>query len=111
MSSTRSSEFSRTGPFLALVVTVLILFFARDLLIPLAFALTLAFLLAPAVARLESRRVPRVLAVGITGILALILICGVGYVVSRRLLNVARSLPAYRLNIQQKIASVHSPAE
>jgi predicted PurR-regulated permease PerM len=111
MSSTRSSEFSRIGPFLALAVTVLILYFARELLIPLAFALTLSFLLAPAVSRLESRRVPRVLAVAITGIVAFTIICGVGYVVSRQLLNVARSLPDYRLSIQKKLASVHSSAE
>ena len=111
MSHARSTEFSRVVPFLVLAVTVLILFFARDLLVPLAFALTLAFLLAPAVSRLETRRVPRILAVAITGILAFTIICGVGYVVARQLLDVASNLPAYRLNIQQKIASVHSPAE
>jgi predicted PurR-regulated permease PerM len=110
MSLPRSSEFSRVGPFLVLAVTVLILYFARELLIPFAFALTLSFLLAPAVGRLESRRVPRVLAVAITGILAFTIICGVGYVVARQLLNVARSLPDYRLNIQKKLASVHSSA-
>ncbi|HEX3968612.1 MAG TPA: AI-2E family transporter [Edaphobacter sp.] len=111
MSHARSTEFSRVTPFLVLAVTVLILFFARDLLVPFAFALTLAFLLAPAVGRLEARRVPRILAVAITGILAFLIICGVGYVVARQLLNVARNLPAYRLSIQQKIGSVHSPAE
>jgi predicted PurR-regulated permease PerM len=111
MSLPRSTEFSRVGPFLVLAVTVLILYFARELLIPFAFALTLSFLLAPAVSRLESRRVPRVLAVAITGILTFTIICGVGYVVTRQLLNVARSLPDYRLNIQKKIASVHSSAE
>jgi predicted PurR-regulated permease PerM len=110
MSLPRSTEFSRVGPFLVLAVTVLILYFARELLIPFAFALTLAFLLAPAVSRLESRRVPRVLAVAITGILAFTIICGVGYVVARQLLNVARSLPEYRTNIKEKIASVHSSA-
>jgi predicted PurR-regulated permease PerM len=111
MSITRSAEFSRGGPFLVLAVTALILFFARDLLVPFAFALTLAFLLAPAVSRLETRRVPPVLAVAITGVLAFTIIGGVGYVVARQLLNVARDLPAYRLSIQKKIASVHSPAE
>ena len=111
MSHARSTEFSRVAPFLVLAVTVLILFFARDLLVPFAFALTLAFLLAPAVSRLEARRVPRILAVAITGILAFTFICGVGYVVARQLLNVAVSLPAYRLSIQKKISSVHSPAE
>ena len=87
------------------------LFFARDLLVLFAFALMLAFLLAPAVSRLEARRVPRVVAVAITGVLAFSVICGVGYVVARQLLNVARDLPAYRLAIQKKISSVHSPAE
>ncbi len=111
MSHARSTEFSRVGPFLVLAVTILILFFARDLLVPFAFALTLAFLLAPAVGRLESRRVPRIVAVAITGIVALTILGGVGYVVARQLLNVAQSLPGYRLSIQQKIASVHSPAE
>src|SRR5271156_5654832 len=107
----RRAEFSRMGPLLVLAVTALILFFARDLLVPLAFALTLAFLLAPAVNRLEIRHVPRVLAVAITGVLAFTIIGGVGYVVTRQLLNVARDLPACRLSIQKKIASVHSPAE
>jgi predicted PurR-regulated permease PerM len=111
MSLSRTTEFSRVGPFLVLTVTVLILFFARDLIVPFAFALTLAFLLAPAVSRLEARGIPRVLAVAITGVLAFTVICGVGYVVARQLLNVARDLPAYRLSIQKKVASLHSPAE
>jgi predicted PurR-regulated permease PerM len=111
MSLARSSEFSGVAPLLVLAVTVLTLFFARDLLIPFTFALTLAFLLAPAVSRLEARRVPRIVAVAITGVLAFTMIGGVGYVVARQLLNVARDLPAYRLGIQKKIASVHSPAE
>jgi predicted PurR-regulated permease PerM len=110
MSLARNADSSGPRPFLVLAVTALTLFFARDLLVPFAFALTLAFLLAPAVSRLEDRHVPRVLAVVITGVLAFTIICGVGYVVARQLLNVARDLPAYRLSIQKKIASVHSPA-
>ena len=111
MSRTRSTEFPRVEPLLVLAVTVLILYFARQLLIPFTFALTLAFLLAPAVSRLELRRVPRVIAVAITGILAFSLICAVGYIVAGQLLNVARNLPSYRLSIQQKMLSVHTPAE
>ena len=111
MSAARRTEVSRIGPLLALAVTVLVLFFARDLLVLFAFALMLAFLLAPAVSRLEAARAPRVVAVAITGFLAFSIICAIGYVVARQLLNVARDLPAYRLNIAQKMASVHSPAE
>ena len=111
MSAGRRTEVSRIGPLLVLAVTVLVLFFARDLLVLFAFALMLAFLLAPAVIRLEAARAPRVVAVAITGVLAFSVICAIGYVVARQLLNVARDLPAYRLNIQKKMASVHSPAE
>ena len=111
MSRARTTEIPRVEPLLVLAVIVLILYFARELLIPLTFALTLSFLLAPAVSRLETRRVPRVLAVALIGILAFLSIFSVGYVVARQLLNVARTLPAYRLNIHQKMATVHSPAE
>jgi predicted PurR-regulated permease PerM len=111
MSRARTTEIPRVEPLLVLAVIVLILYFARELLIPLTFALTLSFLLTPAVSRLEARRVPRVLAVALIGILAFLSIFSIGYVVARQLLNVARTLPAYRLNIQQKMATVHSPAE
>ena len=111
MAAGRDTEFSRIGPLLALAATVLILYFARDLLVLFAFALMLAFSLAPVVIRLEARHTPRVVAVTVTGLLAFTLICGVGYVVAVQLLNVARDLPAYRLSIQKKMSSVHSPAE
>jgi predicted PurR-regulated permease PerM len=111
MSRARSTEFPRGEPFLLLAVIVLVLYFARELLIPLVFALTLAFLLAPAVGRLEKLRVPRLPAVALVGAVAFTLLCGVGYVVARQLLSVAQTLPAYRLTLQQKMASVHSPTE
>jgi predicted PurR-regulated permease PerM len=111
MSRVRATEIPRVEPLIVLAVIVLILYFARELLIPLTFALTLSFLLAPAVSRLEARRVPRVLAVATIGILAFLIIFSGGYIVARQLLNVARTLPAYRLNIQHKMATVHSPAE
>jgi len=111
MSRARSTEFPRGEPLLLLAVIVLVLYFARELLIPIAFALTLTFLLTPAVSRLEKLPLPRILAVTLVGVIAFAGICVVGYVVSRQLLNVAETLPSYRLNLQKKIASVHSPAE
>ena len=111
MSLARSNEVSTAGPLLVLAVTVLILFFARDLLVLFAFALLLAFLLAPAVSFLEARRAPRVVAVGVTGVLAFTIICGMGYIAARQLLNVARDLPTYHLTIQKKMGSLHFPAE
>jgi predicted PurR-regulated permease PerM len=111
MSRSLSAELSRIEPLIVLAVTVLVLYFARELLIPLAFALTLSFLLAPVVGRLEDRRLPRIVAVAVTGIVALVLACGIGYVVARQLLDVAKNLPIYRTAIQARMASVHSPLE
>jgi predicted PurR-regulated permease PerM len=111
MSRARSTEFPMGGPLLLLAVLVLVLYFARDLLIPIAFALTLAFLLAPAVSRMEKHRIPRAAAVALVCIIAFASLCGVGYVVARQLLNVAQTLPAYRLKLQTKMASVHSSTE
>jgi predicted PurR-regulated permease PerM len=111
MSRARPTEFPRGEPLFLLAVLVLVLYFARELLIPLAFALTLAFLLGPAVERLERIRLPRLPSIALVGAVACVLLCGVGYVVARQLLHVAQTLPVYRVALQKKIASVHSPTE
>jgi predicted PurR-regulated permease PerM len=111
MARARPTEFPRGEPLLLLAVLILVLYFARELLIPLAFALSLAFLLGPAVERLERIRLPRLPAIALVGAVACVLVSGVGYVVARQLLHVAQTLPIYRLTLQKKIASVHSPTE
>jgi predicted PurR-regulated permease PerM len=111
MARARPTEFPRGEPLLLLAVLILVLYFARELLIPLAFALSLAFLLGPAVERLERIRLPRLPAIALVGVVACVLVSGVGYVVARQLLHVAQTLPIYRLTLQKKIASVHSPTE
>jgi len=87
---------------------VLVLVFARVLLIPLAFALVLSFLLAPAVAWLEKKGVRRNFAVIIVSSVAFAALLAGTFVVSRQLLTLAQTLPSYRANIQRKIESVHS---
>lgn len=111
MPHARTSDLPRGGPLLILAAVVLVLYFARELFIPFAFALTLAFLLAPAVTRLEKLRVPRVGAVAIIAILCFGTLAAVGYVVSHQLMDVAKAMPQYRLQIQKKMTTVHSSTE
>ncbi len=111
MANARATEVSQGRPFLWFAVIILTLFLAKAILIPLALALTLAFLLAPGVTRLERLRLPRVVAVAVVTGLAFLTLAGVGYVVSRQLINVAATLPAYQANLHAKIAALHSPAE
>ena len=89
----------------------LLLIFAKVLLIPLAFALTLSFLLVPVVAALEKRHVRRSIAVAIVSMFMCIVLLEGGYILSRQVLNIAQTLPGYRENIQKKIAALHSSSE
>lgn len=108
MSRVRIPESSASVSVMLFAGIILLLVFAKVVLIPLAFALTLSFLLVPAVVWFERRGLPRTLAVAIVALLTCILLAVGAYVVSRQVLSVARTLPGYRANIQRKIESVHS---
>jgi predicted PurR-regulated permease PerM len=108
MSSVRIPESSASVSVLLFAGIVVVLVLAKVVLIPLAFALTLSFLLVPAVVWFENRGASRKIAVAIVGILTCILLAVGGYVLSRQVLNVAQTLPGYRANILRKIDSVHS---
>src|SRR5277367_2902108 len=96
-------------PMLVLGLVLLTLYFARDLLIPFAMALTLNFLLAPAVIQLERLRLRRLPAVILVVLLAGAFMMVVGWIVARQLLGVASDLPSYRQNINEKLSSIHAP--
>src|SRR5690348_14548517 len=101
---------SDLGP-MVLLASIAALYFARDILIPLAFALTLTFLLTPVVALLQRLRMGRVVAVLLTVVASIVVACGVGWVIAGQLVDVANQLPQYRQNIQTKIEAFHLPAQ
>jgi predicted PurR-regulated permease PerM/methylmalonyl-CoA mutase cobalamin-binding subunit len=85
------------------------LYFARDLLIPLALAALLTFLLAPLVTRLE-RWIGRIAAVLLV-VATIFSMTGVaGWVLTRQLIDLATRLPDYKVNIQTKIHSFQLPS-
>jgi predicted PurR-regulated permease PerM len=96
-------------PLLLIAAIILALYFARAIVIPLAFAIVFNFLLAPAVTLLERLHFRRGLAV-----LAVILVffSGVGtvaWIVARQIVHVVETLPDYRGNIQDKLNRLHTP--
>src|ERR1700733_11125689 len=99
------------SPLVVLAGIVLILYFARAILIPLALALTLNFLLTPLVMFFQKLSMRRVPAVALALLIAVAAIGGVGWVVARQLLQGANDLPKYRLNIHNKIEALHYPRE
>ena len=92
-------------------IVVAALYFARDVLIPLALALLLTFLLAPAVLRLRRWGLGRIPAVMTTVVVAFSFIGLLGWVVTGQLLNLAYQLPSYQQNISQKLKSFDTPGE
>jgi predicted PurR-regulated permease PerM len=96
-------------PLILLAMVLLGLYLAREVLIPLAMALTLNFLLTPAVAFFERWHLRRISSVVLVVIMASAVVGGVGFVVTRQLLGVVNDLPNYRTNINDKLAALHAP--
>lgn len=97
-------------PVLLLAIVIAVLYFGRQILIPFALALTLNFLLAPAVDYLQRFRVSRVPAVIVVVVIAGSVVSGVGWVVARQLVRIADELPDYRENLQVKMDALHQPS-
>lgn len=91
---------------IAIGVAVAALYFAQEVLIPFALAVLLSFLLAPLVTWLERGRLGRVPAVLITVGIAFVFILGIGYVVTRQVINLAEALPRYQDEILHKVQRI-----
>jgi predicted PurR-regulated permease PerM len=90
---------------------VVALYYAREILVPFAFALILAFLLTPVVSLLQKLHAGRALSVLITMLLSIAVIGGVGWIIANQLVDVANQLPLYRENIHAKIEAFHVPVK
>ncbi|HEX3729509.1 MAG TPA: AI-2E family transporter [Opitutaceae bacterium] len=91
------------------VLVVGILRWSREILIPLALAAMLAFLLSPAVDWLRRRGLNRIVAVSLTSVVALGICVGLGWIVFVQAFNVVEELPKYETNIEAKIEKLHRP--
>src|SRR5688572_17874062 len=99
----------RSSSLVALLVVAAILYLARDVLIPFALAILLAFLLAPAVRRLERWKLGRVLSTFIVVMLGFSFIGTVAYVAGSQAVSLAANLPEYRANVGAKIRELRKP--
>ena len=96
-------------PLILLALVLLGLYFAREVLIPLAMALTLNFLLTPAVMFFEKLRLKRISSVVLVVFMASAVVGGVGFIVARQLIDVVNDLPNYRDNIRDKLSALNVP--
>src|ERR1700730_12239880 len=84
---------------------IAMLYFGREIFVPIALAILLSFVLAPLVAILQRIRVPRGLAVVSVVMLAFALIFATGSLLATQLTQLAGDLPRYQSTISEKIQS------
>src|ERR1700751_2409628 len=87
------------------VIIIAMLYFGREIFVPIALAILLSFVLAPLVTMMQRIRVPRGLAVVRLAIFAFMLIFALGSLLATQLTQLARDLPRYQSTISEKIQS------
>ena len=104
-----SASRPRKSSIIALLIAAGVLYLAQEVLIPLAMAILLAFLLAPAVRRLEQWRLGRIPSTMLVVILGFGAIFGVAALAGSQAVSLAAKLPEYRTNIVEKIHALRAP--
>jgi predicted PurR-regulated permease PerM len=99
---------SLPGPwfFAGAALFVAILYWARVILIPIALATLLTFLLAPMVSGLERWRLSRGLSVTVVVLLTFTMLGGMVGLAALQVRNLGDELPQYRANIRQKVGDL-----
>lgn len=93
----------------AVVVAALAL--GRDILMPLALAALLAFLLDPLVGRLRRWRLPRALAVGMVTTTTVAVLAAGSYLLAGQVVQLGRNLPQYQSTIETKLRTLRQAVE
>ena len=99
--------FSNTlNTMLIAVIIVAALYFLREVIVPIALAGILSFMLAPAVRRVQSLHIPRAAAVMLVVLIAFAAISALGGLMAREVTQLAGDLPSYEKTIGNKIESL-----
>src|SRR6476661_5503187 len=86
-------------------IIIMVLYFGRDVIIPIALAVLLSFVLAPLVRLVQRLRIPRSLAVVSVVVIAFAFIFAMGSLLATQLAKLAGDLPRYQSTISEKIQS------
>ncbi|MBK3396063.1 MULTISPECIES: AI-2E family transporter [Methylobacterium] len=90
------------APLVIAAVIVAALYFGREILIPIAIAVLLSFVIGPLVALLRKLRLGRLPSVGVAVLLLLAVVAGLGGLIGMQLADLSTGLPRYQRTIAQK---------
>src|SRR6266496_541575 len=108
-SITPSASLSGIWALLLIAFVVATLYFGRSVLVPIALATLITFLLSRLVTRLE-RWIGRIAAVLVTVIAMFTIFAAASWMIGRQVIDLADKLPNYQANIVTKIRSLRLPA-
>jgi predicted PurR-regulated permease PerM len=94
------------GTFVLVVLVVSCLYFARPVLIPVAVATLLTFMLGPAVAFLHRRGLPRTPAVLLVVAFSTVVLVSALWMVGSQVVQLLADLPAYQENVAKRVTEV-----
>jgi predicted PurR-regulated permease PerM/GAF domain-containing protein len=106
---TQAAALSGIWALLLLAFVIAALYFGRTVLVPIALATLITFLLSRLVTRLE-RWIGRIAAVLVTVIAVFTIFAATSWVIGRQVIDLADKLPEYQANIVAKIRSLRLPA-
>ena len=101
-----SSSSSRLFVLATVAFALAIMYLAHEVLLPLALAALLAFLLTPAVELLQRRGLGRIPAVLIVSVATLTLLAGVVWFVAQQLYDLSADLPGYLGVVQERVEGI-----
>jgi predicted PurR-regulated permease PerM len=87
-------------------IFVCALYFGRQILVPVALAILLSFVLSPPVRLLQGKYFPRGAAVGVVAMLAFAVIFGLGTILAAQVHDLANELPQYQATLEKKIETL-----
>lgn len=95
------------GNLLVGAIVIAALYFARELLVPIALAVLLSFVLAPLLRGMQRIRVPRAIAVIASVLMALAIALSLAAMVMIEVNQLSNDLPRYRTTLGNKIHNLH----
>jgi len=103
---TRPPRSSGVRSAAVLIGAIAVLYLAREILIPLALAITLTLVMTPAVGWLQKLHIGRFPAALLVILVSMAAVAGISYVIFNQLVQVATELPSYQQNIDHKIRAL-----
>jgi predicted PurR-regulated permease PerM len=92
------------------VLLVAALYFGREVLVPIALAILMSFVLAPFVGLLQHLYIPRIAAVFLVVLFAFAALFALGGLMVSQVNQLARDLPRYQSTLQEKIQALQGAA-